>query len=107
MELNNVDYDQLLVASGLVVHTWEVGALCCLQAGPLSYTDVGTRLGAWSGLRPADSTITRALKRLEIAGFVVHHDGEDSRRGTYEITASGLARIAEVAGLVARLDHDQ
>jgi DNA-binding PadR family transcriptional regulator len=102
VDQRDVQYDQLLAANSLIARIWEVGALWCLQAGPLRYSEVGHQLGAWSGLRPSDSAITRALKRLERNGFVDHTGGDDDhRRGTYAITDKGRERMTRIAVLIA------
>jgi DNA-binding HxlR family transcriptional regulator len=101
----DVQYDQLLAANDMVARVWEVGVLWCLQAGPLRYSEVGAALGAWSRQRPADSAITRALKRLGRNGFIEHTDGDDDhRRGTYNITDVGRERIASIAGIIAAVE---
>lgn len=97
-------FDHLQTASDLVTRVWEAGTLHCLRDQPMRYTDIGNWLAAWSGLRPSDSAITRALKRLRRRGFVVRTDGHANRRGTYAITDKGRARISKIAALTGALD---
>jgi DNA-binding HxlR family transcriptional regulator len=107
VDARDVQYDQVLMANRLVARVWEVGALWCLQAGPLRYSEVGGQLAAWSGLRPSDSAITRALKRLTRGGFVEHTGENEDHRGTYEITRRGRDRIARIAVLIAAVDDHE
>jgi DNA-binding PadR family transcriptional regulator len=106
MDSDGFKFDQLQAASDLVTRIWEAGALYCLRDQPMRYTDIGNWLAAWSGQRPSDSAITRALKRLDRGGFVMHKDGHEVRRGTYAITSDGRARIAKIAALTGTLDED-
>jgi DNA-binding PadR family transcriptional regulator len=105
VESSHVQFDHLQEASSLVARIWEAGTLLILQDGPLRYSEVGNRLAVWSGRRPSDSAITRALKRLTRTGFVIHTGGgSDHRRGIYTITISGRQRAARISLLTRPLD---
>src|SRR5204862_8327601 len=104
VDARDVRYGEVVMATRLVARVWEVGALRCLQAGALRYGEVAGQVGARSGLRPSDSAITRALKRLTRAGFVEHTGEDEDHRGTYEITHRGRDRIARIAALIAAVD---
>ena len=106
VDSDGLNFGQLQTASDLVARIWEAGALYCLRDGPMRYTDIGNWLAMWSGLRPSDSSITRALKRLDRDGFVIHTDGHDDGRGTYAISAEGRKRVAKIAALTEILDED-
>jgi DNA-binding PadR family transcriptional regulator len=68
----------------------------------MRYTEVGTQLAVWSGLRPSDSAITRALNHLKRTGLVTKSGGgNDHRRGIYAITDQGRRRLARIAALMA------
>ncbi len=105
VESSDLQFDHLQEANSLVTRIWEAGALFVLQDGPLRYSEVGNRLAVWSGRRPSDSAITRALKRLTSTGHVTHTGGgSDHRRGIYTITIPGRERAARISVLTRSLD---
>jgi DNA-binding HxlR family transcriptional regulator len=104
----DLEFDKLQELNDLVRGIWEAGVLYCLLGGPRRYTDIGSWLATWSGLRPTDSAITRATKGLIRGGFVARtSNGSEDRRGVYALTVQGRERAAKIAALVAVLDQHE
>jgi len=105
MTSSNLRFDDLQEASDLVSRIWEAGTLFCLRDRTARYAEVGRWLATWSGSRPSDSAVTRALKRLQRAGFVAQSDGSrERRRGMYTITAAGRQRVDRITSLIGTLN---
>jgi DNA-binding PadR family transcriptional regulator len=97
-----LSYDEVKKTSELVHPIWEAGVLHCLLEGPQRYTDIGTWLGVWSGIRPADGIITRSTGSLVAGGYVTRTEtGRGKRRWLYEITDKGRERARLLAELIA------
>jgi DNA-binding HxlR family transcriptional regulator len=105
MDSDGLNFDDPLKANDLVPRTWEAGVLWCRRACPTLYADIGNWLAPCSGLRPSDSSITRAVKRLERDGLVGQADRHEYGRSTYAITEEGRNHIAGIATLAGVLDE--
>ena len=104
MEPNERQFDHLKQVNDLVDNPWEGAALFCLQASPLRWTEIGRHIAIWSGERPTDSQITRALKRLERQGYLSKTGGPGHRRGQYSITDAGRERVSRIAAVIKAIE---
>jgi DNA-binding PadR family transcriptional regulator len=104
VEPNARQFDHLKQVNDLVYNPWEGAILFCLQAGPLRWSEIARHITVWSGERPSDSQITRALKPLQRHGYVSKTGGPGHRQGDYSITDAGCERAARIAALITTFE---
>jgi len=105
VEPNARQFDHLKQVNDLVDDAWQGAVLFCLRGGPLRWSEIARQITVWSGERPSDSQITRALKPLQRHGYVGKTGGSGHRRGNYSITDAGRERAERIAALIERFEQ--